>query len=472
MRAAPPRHGHCTGMIGPSFKAFTVRSPLVPTSLRSDRLIVFGRYPRPGNVKTRLIPTLGTVGAADFQRRLTERTLDTARKLVSRCRVCVEFRFEGGTRKQVGLWLGPDVLARPQGAGGLGKRMHDCMAEAFREGSPRVVLLGTDIPEVTTGLLEEAFQALTENDVVLGPSEDGGYWLVGSTRPTPLFEGIPWSTGGVFRCTVALARTLGLKMHTLRTLRDMDGPEDLASCPRHELLQSPYLSVIIPTLNEARCIEETIGRAKNGESQIIVVDGGSTDHTVEVARLAGAAVVSSPPGRAVQQNRGVLLANGRVLLFLHADTHLPAGFVGSVFETLMDSRAAGGAFSFKTDWDHPVMKSLEFLTNVRARLFRLPYGDQAIFLRKSLFERLGGFPQIPVAEDLFFVRRLAKLGRLGIVPNPAVTSARRWRSVGVVRNTIINQIIVAGCLLGVSPKKLACLHQRGVPQRAIPSRLS
>ena len=189
------------------------------------------------------------------------------------------------------------------------------------------------------------------------------------------------------------------------------------------------------------------------------MDGGSTDDTVKRATDAGARTEVSSRGRALQQNRGAASAQGSVFLFLHADTRLPRGYVHHIFEILIDPKTALGAFRFKTDLDHPLLRAVEFLTNMRSHFLKLPYGDQGLFLRKSLFESIGGFPEVAIAEDLFLVRLLSKHGRIRIAPAYAITSGRRWRATGLLRTTLINQVIMAGCYLGVSPRVLASLYQ-------------
>jgi rSAM/selenodomain-associated transferase 2 len=218
------------------------------------------------------------------------------------------------------------------------------------------------------------------------------------------------------------------------------------------------LSVVIPALNEAANIETAIKSARCDDSEIIVVDGGSKDRTAACAQAAGARVIPSPTGRAFQQNRGARKADGKVLLFLHADSRLPDNYCMHLFETLMDSRNVAGAFQFKTDLSNWSMRLIEKAARIRSTWFQMPYGDQGIFLRKDLFDRIGGFTPVPIAEDLFLVRRLARMGRIGLAPAPIVTSGRRWRTIGVWRATLINYLIAGGCLIRVPPRYLAPLY--------------
>jgi len=430
-----------------------------PQNPQIDRLIVFGRYPVPGLTKTRLIPVLGPAGAADLQRWLTERTMETAEAFASGREVNVEVCFEGGSVHKIRRWLGPDVSLSRQGPGDLGTRMYDAFLAAFQKGCRRAVLIGTDIPELRPDHLSQAFDALSENDLVIGPSRDGGYWLIGLNRPARFFHGIKWGTGAVFAQTLALADGHGLRVKKLDFLTDIDTAEELREQLPDWPEKGPYVSVIIPALNEALNIEKTIRKARNNDAEVIVVDGGSSDDTVAQAIRAGARIEKSSCGRAVQQNRGASLAHGRTLLFLHADTHLPHSYINHIFEALMNPGTVAGAFRFKTDLNHPLMKPIEFATNIRSRYLKLPYGDQGLFFRRAAFETVGGFPEVSIAEDLFLMHRISKQGRIKIAPVHTVTSGRRWQTRGLLRTTLINQIIVAGCCLGISPRVLARLYR-------------
>ncbi len=176
---------------------------------QSDRLILFGRYPVPGRTKTRLIPLLGAARAADFQRELTEKALKTDRSVARGRPVDLEACFEGGGLEKLRRWLGPDLIFSEQSSADLGERMKAAFAEAFRKGAQQVILHGTDIPDLTTQRIHEAFDALKSRDLVLGPSTDGGYWLIGLKKPADLFAGMEWGTSSVFDKTVAAAHGTG-----------------------------------------------------------------------------------------------------------------------------------------------------------------------------------------------------------------------------------------------------------------------
>ncbi len=224
------------------------------------------------------------------------------------------------------------------------------------------------------------------------------------------------------------------------------------------------LSIILPTLNEESVLPRTLAALKSGDTggrcELIVVDGGSMDSTVSLARAAGAKVIESPRGRGRQMNAGAAAAMGGILLFLHADTLLPADFPYLIETAIGRPGTAGGAFSLAIDSPAAGLAAVAKLANLRSRLLHLPYGDQALFTTRRMFATVGGFPEFVIMEDFVFVRRLGKLGKIVILPEKATTSARRWQNMGILRTTLINQIIVGGYCLGVSPLTLARWYQR------------
>ncbi len=370
-----------------------------------------------------------------------------------------ELCIDGGSREKLVRWLGHGSHFSEQTRGDLGERMHTAFQQAFRNGCRKAVLLGTDIADLRDSHLQEAFQGLQDNDMVIGPSRDGGYWLIGMNRPLDVFGGMDWGSDCVLEQTLGTVESRGLKCRLLDPLMDIDTVEDLKKWIPGFAGNRPYLSVIIPTLNEAGNMRETIERARDRDAEIIVVDGGSRDRTRDMARAAGARVLISRKGRALQQNAGAGAAQGKVLLFLHADTRVPARYAVHVFEVLLPRRTAAGAFRFRTDCRIPLIRAVEWMTNLRSSVFQLPYGDQALFMQKSLFDEVGGFPELPIAEDLFLMRRLRKRGRVRIAPAEAVTSGRRWERLGVIRTTLINWLIMAECYLGISPGVMAARYQ-------------
>lgn len=199
-----------------------------------ERLIIFTRYPQAGTTKTRLIPALGPQGAADLHRQMAQRMVSVARQ-ISRLRgLAIGIEFTGAKQASMADWLGRDLSYRRQTDGDLGRRMHAALSRALDPPARRAVLIGTDIPEITAGILNRAFDHLGSHEMVLGPTRDGGYYLIGLAaasvfRALPaIFEGIAWSTDTVFAETRRRARRMGLGPAVLPVLSDVDRPEDLA----------------------------------------------------------------------------------------------------------------------------------------------------------------------------------------------------------------------------------------------------
>jgi rSAM/selenodomain-associated transferase 2 len=214
------------------------------------------------------------------------------------------------------------------------------------------------------------------------------------------------------------------------------------------------ISVIIPTLNEEKHLARLISSIKKqaGDFEIIVADGGSTDRTVKIAQSNDATVVKSRAGRAVQMNAGAKCARGDALLFLHADSLLPPGAFSAIEEKMKDRRMAGGTFSLAFDYDHPLLNLYAACSRFKFRFFH--YGDQGIFVRRSLFEMLNGYKEIPIMEDLELLYRISRTGKRALIKLPITTSARRFLSNGIFRQEFMNVLFVILYLLGVKPERL------------------
>ncbi len=217
------------------------------------------------------------------------------------------------------------------------------------------------------------------------------------------------------------------------------------------------ISVVIPVLNEKEdlwCNLRALAEFSDLH-EIIIVDGGSTDGTCESFsdRLpAHARVIDGPRGRGNQLNAGAGSATGDVLLFVHADTRLPANAVQQITEALSEAEAVGGGFYVQFLEKEPwILRAVAAGINLRTRLFRAPTGDQAIFSRQEAFVAIGGFAQWPIFEDVDFVQRLKRLGRFAIIPSHVATSARRYITWGVLRTVFLMYGLRVGFWLGISP---------------------
>jgi len=198
------------------------------TSILADRLIVFTKFPEPGQVKTRLIPALGALRAAQFQTALTQHTLSVAKQFCIDYPCDLEVCFTGGSVASICRLYGNEFRYTLQVGNNLGERLMHAVSAAFAEGGKRVVVIGTDCPEISPSLLATAFRALLPQTIVLGPATDGGYYLIGTGVNRPeLFQGIDWSTEKVLRQTLEIARHSRCVVHQLIPLTDVDTPEDL-----------------------------------------------------------------------------------------------------------------------------------------------------------------------------------------------------------------------------------------------------
>jgi rSAM/selenodomain-associated transferase 2 len=226
------------------------------------------------------------------------------------------------------------------------------------------------------------------------------------------------------------------------------------------------LTIVVPTLNEAESLERHLAAALAAADEVVVSDGGSTDGTPEIARRLGVRVVCGPPGRGGQLTRGAEAAgigDDDILLFLHADTFLPSE-AGRAVREAVAAGAVGGAFRVRFDVDRPLLRLGARLINLRTRLTGLPLGDQAQFVRRDVFQRLEGFRDWPILEDLDFAVRLKREGRTVLigdrVGDRVTTAARRFLELGIARTVATNWLIWLLFVLGVSPHRLVRLYYR------------
>lgn len=215
------------------------------------------------------------------------------------------------------------------------------------------------------------------------------------------------------------------------------------------------LTVVIPTLDEEGVLEGTLSSLAAEGVEIVVVDGGSRDRTVEIARRHADRVLSTKPGRGAQLAAGARAASGGTLVFLHADTRLPAGFPALIARALSRPRASWGAFRLRTSPRSPGLDLISFGANLRTRFFALPYGDQAVFARREAYEACGGFPDIPLMEDVALAKRLRQTGGFVLLRARATTSARRWLAEGLLKRTLKNYRLLLQYRLGTPPRTLA-----------------
>jgi rSAM/selenodomain-associated transferase 2 len=218
------------------------------------------------------------------------------------------------------------------------------------------------------------------------------------------------------------------------------------------------LSVIIPALNEAGCIQTTLERLQplrlRGH-EIILVDGGSTDATLTLSQTLVDKVLLSPPGRGRQMQAGAAIARGSVLWFLHADSSIPVNADTLILETLRRTHTDWGRFDISFMDNHPLLLCVAWFMNQRARLSGIATGDQGIFVQRTLYERIGGFPSIPLMEDIRFSRSLKQYCRPCRVTQTLGSSPRRWYAHGILRTIVTMWGLRLAYFAGVSPERLA-----------------
>jgi len=228
--------------------------------------------------------------------------------------------------------------------------------------------------------------------------------------------------------------------------------------------QSDTISIIIPVLYEASIINRTIGGILNlpydGKLEIIVVDGSPDGETLNAIGKNDIKKVISPKGRSYQMNRGALDAHGEILLFLHADTELPADALKTISLVMGKREFVGGAFDLGIESEKPVFRLIEMAASFRSRVTRVPYGDQAIFVQKEYFLSSGGFREMPLMEDVEFMKRIRKAAdKIYIVPEKVKTSSRRWEKEGILCCTLRNWLLITLYSAGVPPDRLAALYR-------------
>lgn len=428
---------------------------------------IFAKPPEPGRVKTRLAPALGEHGAADLARAFLADTCRAVRTLPWASPILA-------TTGPLDDALAGDLPQWPQGEGDLGARLERVLARALSEG-PRAIAIGTDSPGMPTALLDAAHDALDSVDAAIGPTDDGGFYVLALRRcPPGLLAGLPWSQPDTFARTLERLRASGLSVRVLAPWFDVDHPEDLerlrtmlsigaivAPSTSRYLLESP-ISVIVPVLDEERRIATTLADVLEvpGLREVIVVDGGSTDRTAEIAHTFPVRVVAAPRGRARQMNAGAAVATGRTLLFLHADTTLPRDAARQIERVLSDARVVAGAFRTWTVADDPAPWFAPALhaADLRSRYTSLPYGDQAVFVRTDAFRKVGGFPDQPLMEDLELARRLRGIGRIRTARATVRVSGRRFVARPIVYTLAVN-VFPLLYRLGVSAERLAQFYR-------------
>ncbi|HIW21331.1 MAG TPA: TIGR04283 family arsenosugar biosynthesis glycosyltransferase [Candidatus Dorea intestinavium] len=400
-------------------------------------IIIFTRIPAEGKTKTRLMPSFSPKECKDFH-------IATLRDLYDVCASCkkdiiLSYLADGDFASFKALFPA-NVRFIPQRGTNLGERMYYALLDALQV-YDCCLLLGTDVPEVSKKDLKQAFSFLKNKDVVLGPTFDGGYFLVGMKKPIKeLFKDKTYSHSEVFKeayDSVTPNYSVGIltKKHDMDTLADIKSYRkrlQTASSKHYTftrtqkfLIKKELISIIIPIYNEEKTIKDLQKQLwpLRKECEIIFVDGGSTDLTKELI-YPDFTLLFSGKGRANQMNAGAKISHGSILFFLHSDSFLPANFLTEIRKVMIGHSFGGFGISFLSK--SPLMRINEHLSNRRMKR-GIIFGDQGIFIDRTLFFKIGLYPNIPIMEDYQLSLTLKSLGiRPGFATKTIATSARRY----------------------------------------------
>lgn len=420
--------------------------------MHQNALIYFIKAPILGRVKTRLAKSIGDEMARMFYEQFVQRLL---KRNPQNCDIFIAYD-DGELPCTLPTYLENHTLFL-QAKGDLGYKMAEAFSHVFNLGYTQALLVGSDIPDVDEKILEEAFVLLKTSDATLSPTLDGGYYLIGfhaKTFTCKAFEGIIYGTSSVFEQTKEHLKPLHVKHGKM--LRDIDTLEDIKAYAPHILPKLPRISVIIPVYHEDETLLQTIDtlrqNAQENDFEIIVID---TPEYTTINRLHVKDIRTSiaPKGRASQMNEGALMAQGDILLFLHADTQLPKAWDILIEKALHVNKA--GAFSLGIDSPKRIFRIIEILATLRTKTTQIPYGDQAHFFETSFFKQLEGYTTIPLMEDIDIMKKVKLKGeKITLLDEKALTSARRWEKEGIVYTTLRNRVLSLLYFLGVAPKHL------------------
>lgn len=430
--------------------------------ITSKALIVFVKKPEAGKVKTRLGKTIGYEKAAEVYEQLLRYTAE----ICSRLNNIDIFIFHAEKIYSADYFSNFNSCLQVQGD--LGSKMNHAFSQVFSKNYKQVICIGSDCISLTSEKILSAFEVLGKNDYVFGPAIDGGYYLIGMKNLSPhLFENIKWSTSSVLKDT--LSRLKEKDYQLLEKLPDIDYEEDLIY-QKDKLLdfnsaffsflndksKKNKISVIIPTLNEAKNIKDCILELKKNQynlGEIIVVDAQSADKTKEIASDLGAKIIDSEfKSRAKQMNLGAQSANCDILYFVHADVKVPTNYTNHILKSI-EKGADAGCFRFVFDKNHALLKLNAFFTRFPFLVFR--GGDQTLFVKKSIFESLGGFPEDHIImEEYTFIKNLKKRFTFKVIPENVIVSARKYDKNSYWRVQYANFLVFNMYRLGYSQEKL------------------
>lgn len=435
---------------------------LGPMAAMPLRVILLFPFPTQGSVKPGLASMLGARGAAALHRELAAHTLREARAFAAASGTTLEARVFGAPDETAArVWLGGGVTVRAPGDGDLGVRLERAFADAFAEGASSVLAIVSACPGFAASHLATACAQLAGHDAVVGPAIDGSFYLVGMRRHLPaLFRNVRWNEREVLAQMLSVARTLRMTVARLAPLHNLGTPADLAAWAAAPVARADGrdgVSVVISAGGDEPRLEATLAAAAAGAPHDIVVVAPAVGRTAEVAWAHGARVVPPPTGAMDPRNRGAAYTAGEHLLFLPAASVPPGNCAALVRAVLARPGVAGGTFALTFEEEFRGRRWIERSVNWRARR-QLPCHEQGLFVRREIYEHIGGFTAHAPDEDFAFLRRLRRFGTIAVVAGAAKVRADRWRRLGPLRTSLLNRLVAAGDRLCVAPTRLARWH--------------
>lgn len=426
------------------------------------------RYPQPGQVKSRLATAIGAQSAATIYDKLVRRTLGVVsdlKRLDPDVEIFVYFTPVDRRSQMEQHYPGPWRFIPQQGTH-LGHKMATAFDLVWSRGFQQIVIIGSDIADIESDDIQEAFAALAEGYTVLNPASDGGFYLLGLSRPCPaVFEPETWGTQEIFARTEHLLQKGGLTVRCLRQRHDIDRPEDLSHIARQPIFQDS-LSIIIPTLRSITGLRPLLTALTSGMwpgDEIIVVSpeattAGAPHEPMLVSESCLA--VASAKGRGLQLNAGVRHAKGNVLWFVHDDSTVPNQFAYLVRQISRAKQMSLGCFRLAFSPSTPLLNAIAQWGNWRTRFVKLPYGDQGLFCRRETFTQVGGFHRDMLMEDVDFVKRCRRHGGILMLPEMLYTSPQRYLKRGILRASVRNHFTILLYHLGWSEAKLHAFYYK------------
>ena len=429
--------------------------------MKHNALLIFLRYPEPGMVKRRLSEAVGPKRAAEVYEKLIRRTLGVACDFKRRqpgVRIVLFHTSQDPVEKLRNKFRGPWEFCAQKGEH-LGARMENALQAVFATGARKAVLIGTDLADIEATDIEWAFENAGQKVVVLGPAADGGFYLIGTDSPIGApFRFTTWGTGEVFSRTAQELEAGGFRIRPAAERNDVNCKLDLDRLDRDSMF-SGSISVIIPTLTEARKLSPLLTYLQNSiwpGDEIVVVQGGDFEQTPCRSISPSLTFAGARRGRGIQQNAGAMLARGTILFFLHDDTVPPPEFPYLIRRVCRDDASAFGCFKLHFLPSNRALGLIAAWANIRTALFKLPYGDQGLFCRKEVFEKVGGFGRSYLMEDVDLVRKLRKMGRgaVSILPVPVWSSPDRYLRKGILKASLQNHLTFLLAALGGDERML------------------